>query len=325
VTAKPVLDWLLQEDQPAVRALALTGILGKGRDDPEVETARENATQAGWAADLLARQSGDGTWAGGESLYRPKYLSTNWMLLILADLGLTKVDPRIRRACDLWLDRFAKDDGGFAMEGSKTGHLCTTGNTARAAVRLGYAEDPRVRRAFDWIAKTRDKNGGWSCFGSGRNLDSWEGLSAFAEYPKSKWTADMTRAVELGAEFFLQRELHKQGGPYAPWNRFHYPVHYYYDLLVGLEVLTSLGYGDDPRLRHAVSILTDRRRRDGRWNLDAVHPDLEGKMAEWYAKNPKRAPTPFALETPGEPSKMITLRALVVLDRIERGTRRGRP
>ena len=110
--------------------------------------------------------------------------------------------------------------------------------------------------------------------------------------------------------------MHNQGARYAPWYRFHYPVHYYYDLLVGLDFMTALGYGDDPRLRYALSLLKEKRRSDGRWKLDAVHPDLEGKMAEWYTKNPKRTPTPFTLEKPGEPSKMITLRAMLVLCRL---------
>jgi len=141
-------------------------------------------------------------------------------------------------------------------------------------------------------------------------------MSAFAVYPRQKWTEGMKRAVELGAEFYLQRELHKQGDAYPPWYRFHYPVHYYYDLLVGLDFMTGLGYADDPRMRHALAVLRERRGPDGRWNLDAIHPDLEGKMAEWYATHPKRTPTPFSLETPGAPSKMITLKAMQVLDRV---------
>ena len=40
-------------------------------------------------------------------------------------------------------------------------------------------------------------------------------------------------------------------------------------------------------------------------------------MADWFRKNPKRAPTPFALEKVGEPSKMITLTALAVLRRLD--------
>lgn len=130
----------------------------------------------------------------------------------------------------------------------------------------------------------------------------------------------MQACAERGAEFYLERELHRQGERYPPWYRFHYPVHYYYDVLVGLETLTSLGYGDDRRLRYALSLLEKKRRPDGRWNLDAIHPDLGGSLArsrrEWYREHPKDRPTPFALEKVGAPSKMITLRALLVLDRV---------
>ncbi len=310
------LQWLLEEDQPAIRYLALTRLLDKPEHDPDVKKARKTITETGWAAQILKNQDPAGWWVREDSLYRPKYHSTNWMLLVLSDLGLTGDDPGIHRACDLWISRFAKEDGGFAMDGSSKSHLCTTGNMARALVKLGYGDHSKVRSAFEWMARNRDKKGGWSCFGSGRNLDSWEPMSAFAEYPSCEWTAAMKEAVELGAEFFLQRELYQQGEEYAPWYRFHYPMHYYYDLLVGLDFMTALGYGRDPRLKFAVSLLEKKRRSDGRWNLDAVHPDVEGSIADWIRKNPKRAPTPFALEKVGEPSKMITLTALVVLRRV---------
>lgn len=316
MTSKGTLEWLLEESQPAIRYRTLTELSGKSEGDPEVRAARERVVKTGWAADILAKQNRDGTWGPEESLYRPKYLSTNWMLLILADLGATKDDPRIAKACERWIDAFAKPDGGFGIDGMRS-HLCTAGNMARALVQFGYADHPKVRSAFGWLAENRDKKGGWSCFGSGRNLDSWEGMSAFAVYPKEKWTEGMKQAVELGAEFFLERELHIQGSHYEPWYRFHYPVHYYYDLLVGLEFMTALGYADDKRLGHAMAHLKKRRRSDGRWNLDAVHPDLESKMKEWYDKNPKRRPTPFALEKINEPSKLITLRAMQVLNRLE--------
>lgn len=313
---KIVMDWLLEEDQPAMRYLTLTELLGRPEEDPEVRDARETMPGRGWAADILARQDPAGWWVSKDAFYRPKYLSSNWMLLILADLGMTRKDPRIRRAADEWIKRFAKPDGGFGMDGSKSSHLCVVGNTARALVQFGYADHPKVAKSFEWMEKNRSHLGGWSCFGSGRNLDSWEPMSAFAVYPKSKWTAGMQRAVEEGATFFLERELEKQGDHYEPWYRFHYPVHYYYDLLVGLDFMTALGYGNEPRLKPALSLLRKRRRSDGRWNLDAVHPDVEGGIKEWYEKHPKDAPTPFALEKVGEPSKMITLRALRVLRRV---------
>src|SRR3989454_8716284 len=120
------------------------------------------------------------------------------MLLILADLGLSKADPRIETACDLWIERFAKDDGGFSMDGSKKGHLCVTGNTTRALVQFGYADHPAVRGAFEWLGKNRGKNGGLGLFGGGRELESWGGMRAFAGYPQEKWAEGMERGGEIG-------------------------------------------------------------------------------------------------------------------------------
>ena len=321
----PVLDWLLNESQPSVRYLALTELLGKSESDSEVKAAKENIGRLGWAKQILDMRTPSGYWVGEENLYRPKYMATNWMLLILSDLGITREETGIAKVCEGWMKRFGAKDGGFdsSTKGSpKYGHLCITGNTARALVKFGYVDHPRVRRAFDWFVKNQAELGGWSCwnYGShpgGRNLDSWEPLSAFAVYPRQKWTRGMKLAVEKGAEFFLERELHRQGDHYEPWYRFHYPVHYYYDLLVGLDFMTDLGYSNDKRLGYAISLLKKKRRSDGRWNLDSVNPDPESPQGWRNRERPRQATTPFALEEVGKPSRMITLEALKVLNRAD--------
>ena len=315
-----VLDWLLDESQPAVRYRTLTELLGRPEHDAAVRAARAQIPKTGWAAEILAERDPEGWWVNPNNHYTPKYRSTNWKLLMLSDLGVTRALPAVRTSCEWWMER-SSTRYAWLRGGTGSPHLCNAGNMARALIRFGYADDRRVRRTLDWLVATAHPKGGWSCwtFGNGpatgRNLDSWEGLSAFAAYPRSRWTASMQGVVERGAEFFLERELHRQGDRYPPWYRFHYPVHYYYDVLVGLDLLTSLGYGADPRLRFALDLLKKKRRSDGRWNLDAVHPDVEGGMLTWMQKHPKQRPTPVALETPGKPSKLITLTALKVLER----------
>lgn len=314
---KSVVDWLLEEDQPSIRYLALTELLDMPKGDPEAKAERRKIAERGWAKGILQKQAPGGYWIWEKNLYFPKYTSTNWMLLVLADLGLTREDPRIEKACRLWTKRFGMKDGGFNDEPrDKVGHLCITGNTVRALVKFGYANERVVSRAFEWLVKNQRESGGWDCFLGKGNLDSWEPLSAFAVYPHQKWTRSMKLSVERGAEFYLARELHKEGRRYAPWYRFHYPVHYYYDLLVGLDFMTALGYSSDKRLGYAVSLLKEKRRSDGRWNLDAVNPDPESPVAKWDRGHPNQASTPFALERPQRPSKMITLGALRVLKRI---------
>ena len=280
--SRTTLDWLLEEAQPSVRYLTLTQLLGKPEDDPDVQSAKGMIPKVGWAADILAKQNRGGWWVSEESLYRPKYLSTNWTLLILSDLGMTMADPRIAAACDLWIRRFAKRDGGFGADRMRISEMCLVGNTARALVQFGFPNHPKVKRAYRWLVEDQKENGGWRCGWRRGILDGWEAMSAFAAYPKRKWTAGIKRAVERGAEFYLERELHKEGARYEPWYRFHYPVHYYYDILVGLDFLTALGYGDDPRLRFALSLLKEKRRPDGRWNLAR-------SIRTWQARS--RSPT----------------------------------
>ncbi|MHB1908772.1 MAG: prenyltransferase/squalene oxidase repeat-containing protein [Nitrososphaerales archaeon] len=316
-----VINWLLEEDQPSIRYLALTELLGKPEKDSDVRSAKRNITKVGFAKDILDKQLPSGFWFDEKSLFNPIYSATFWMILILSDLGLTKEEPRVAKASELWMKRNATKDGGYSGSGKAGGHVCITGNSARALVKLGYADHPKVTRAFDWIAKNQADKGGWSCwnFGekhSGRTLDSWEPLSAFAVYPRQKWTRGMKVACEKGAEFFLEHELHDQGAHYEPWYRFHYPIHYYYDLLVGLDFMTTLGYSNDKRLEFGISLLKKKRRRDGRWNLDEINPDPESPQGKWDRKNPKKASTPFVVEKPGKPSKMITLTALKVLNRL---------
>src|SRR2546425_899567 len=209
-----VLDWLLEDDQPAVRYHALVDLMDFPPADPAVEEARAAIPLRGWAAEILRTQK----------------------------------------------------PGGHCFDSEKG------------------------------------------------TLDCWEALAAFGALGRERLTRSMKRSVERGSEFYLERKLHKEGSrKYAPWFRFHYPTHYYYDILVGLDVLTALGYGDDRRLEYGLKVLREKRQPDGRWHLDAVHPDL-GPGAKYRVTPPV---TPFALEEAGRASKWITLTALRVLKRVE--------
>lgn len=314
-----LLDWLLEPNQPAIRYSTLMHLLGYSRNSEDVREAYSKIPNVGWAHEILAGQRPRGYWESRENLYSPKYTATIWKLIVLSDFGLTAKDDRIRKPCEFFLNEYAQADGGFDTPGdAPRSELCIVGNLARALLLCGYGEDKRVLAAFDWIVENQMDDGGWHCFpdrAHGRGtLDCWEGLSAFAALPRRKWTRRINRSVERGAEFYLERGLFREGRRrYLPWFRFHYPVHYYYDLLVGLDVITSLGYAGDKRLKAALQILEDKRRPDGTWALDAVHPDLGVGAGYRFKKRPKH----FTLEKQGKPSKWITLTALRVLKRVE--------
>ncbi len=312
---KSVMAWLTEADQPAVRYLAMRDLLDAREGD--LREARAAIPSRGWVKQILQKRLRGGYWVHGKDLYRPKYHSTNWMLLALSDLGVTRELPWVAESAEMWRDAFARADGGFDTPGAESSELCLVGNTARALVKFGYEGDPKVKGAFQWLVKNQKPNGGWDCFGRDGVVDGWEGMSAFAALPREKWARGMKEAVDRGLEFYLERRLLREGRRYDPWRRFHFPYHYYYDALVGLEFVTALGRGNDPRAASALRLLKRKRLQDGRWLMDAVHPDFlnAGRLPRYFLKRKKEL-RPFSLEPAGAPSKMITLRALRVLKRV---------
>jgi hypothetical protein len=314
-----VLQWLLEEEQPAVRYRALLDLLDRSESDPEVRNARSKIARIGWAHDQLRRQGPKGFWERREPknvrewvdfLYFPYYTATNWRALVLSDFGLDSSTPQIKKLAEVIFDyklRLSSPFNFFYEE------MCISANTARMLTRFGYADDARVRKLYDWLVEDQRKDGGWNCSqGTPGTLDVWEPLAAFAALPRSKRSPKMEDAISKGAEFYLDRRLLREGRAYAPWLRLHYPNHYFYDFLIGLDVLTELGYAGDPRLEPALKLLREKQRRDGTWLLERAHPDM-GRGANVH---PDRRLEPLVIEPAGKPSKWITLKALRVLRRV---------
>ena len=311
--------FLLQRTDPSVRYFALKDLCDRTEGDPQVRAARAQIGRKGWAWEILSLQGPSGQWATYRdeptNLYLPKYNSTNFLLIVLSELGMTRKDGRVARAARLLLDRWSgPKEGVWGEAGAET---CITGNGVRMMVRFGFLEDKRIQRAIDWLVSAQKPDGGWHCWRSRTGtLAAWEAMAAFAVIPPGARSASVLRAIERGAEFFLERGLLREadGSSYEPWWRIHSPTHSYDDFLVGLDVLTALGYGSDRRLRPALQLLERKRGKDGAWRLDSVQPDLE-------ASDPYHHPPPVypvMLEYPGEPSRWATLVALRVLRRAGR-------
>lgn len=315
-----VLEWLLEEDQPAVRYFTLVDLLGLRENHRDVRRARSRIPAVGWASEQLRKQGPKGFWERREPknvkeyvdfLYYPKYLSTNWRALILSDMGLDRSHPQIRKLAEVIFEYKLRLGSPFNFFHEE---VCVVGNTARMLTHFGYADDRRVQMLYDWMIEDQRADGGWNCSqGSPGTLDCWEALAALASYPKVRRSRGMQEATAKGAEFYLRRGLIKEGSAYPPWLRLHYPNHYYYDILVGLDVLTELGFAGDRRLKPTLRLLLKKRQQNGTWLMERLHPDVSGPKAAQYAKGV----TPLSLEAPGHPSKWLTLKALRVLKRVE--------
>jgi len=321
-----LIEWLLEEDNPSVQYFTLKEILDKPESDPNVKDAKHGIMSIGVVPKILAKQSNEGYWETPERFYTAKYKGTAWQLIILAELGADGRDERVMNACEFILESSQDhESGGFSMWiSAKTGggrHSgvipCLTGNMVWSLIRLGYLEDPRVKRSIDWIAAyQRFDDGieqsprGWpydkatSCFGRHScHMGVVKSLKALAEIPAEKRSEDVMNTIEEGVEYLLKHHIHKRSHDLSRyskpgWLRFGFPLMYQTDVLEILDILTKFSYKDE-RMREAVDLVINKQEKDGRWKLENT---FNGR----FQTN---------IEQKGKPSKWITLRALTVLKR----------
>jgi hypothetical protein len=152
---RATLFWLLEPDSSGVRYLALQDLLDLPPDDPELGAARKVAHTEGYIVAILAEMAEEGYWSEPGPGYNPKYWSTVWSMILLAQLGASvKEDERIAQACAYVLDHTLTSGGQFSTSGAPSGTVdCLQGNLCWALLELG-CDDPRLATAFEWMARS---------------------------------------------------------------------------------------------------------------------------------------------------------------------------
>jgi hypothetical protein len=315
--------WLKDPTEPGVRAQALVQLEERAPDDPEVKAEQKASLHRGSIAKILDGLILTPEHDSYEGLFEPKYGAPFYRLIALADMGAPN-DPRIQAVLEGILKASQKHEGGF---GKLESHICVTGNVVRAAIHFGRGDDPRVRRGMEWLLAQQRHDGGWNCFPEDEpnsTVDSWEPLAALGTIPTPQRSPEVRRSIERGVKFFLDQRLGVEAG-YEPWRRIHFPRHYYYDFLLGLELVTSLGDPHDPRLKPALDLLLSKSTADDRWALDITHPDVDPEGDPPYKPIwAKFLATVVRLEVepPGTSSRWASLAAMRVLQKSGFHTRR---
>ena len=322
------LSWLLEPDSPGVRYLALRDLLCFSKDDPELLAAQRLAHARGPIASVLAAMHDEGYWVSPGPGYNPKYRSTVWSLLMLAQMGAsTSLDGRIIHACAYLLDHALAASGQFTTSGAPSGTVdCLQGNLCWALVEMGCT-DPRLEAAYEWMARSVTGEGVapmddrhaplryyagkcgplFACGANNKLPCAWGAakvMRAFSRWPAERRTPPIERAIRQGAEFLLGVDPATAayptgwaGKPSGNWWKFGFPVFYVTDILQIVEALASLGYGHDPRLANALALIREKQDAGGRWLLEYDYP---GKT--WVDMGPRK-----------QPNKWVTLRALRAL------------
>ncbi|HEY95564.1 MAG TPA: hypothetical protein G4O15_11575 [Dehalococcoidia bacterium] len=328
------IDWLLEEDNPGVRYLALRDIVDAV--EKEINVARQKAHREGLIATILDNMNPEGWWVHPGAVYAPKCTGTSWSILTLAQMGGSiQEDKRIATTCSYLLDNALVKGGQFSSTGDATKTFnCFQGNMLTSLMDLG-CRDERIDKAYEWTARTvtgeelptevtkegLDKADNSSSrlypfsaitgpLFSCRRLKhcAWAGakiMLAFSRIPEEKRSPLVKRAIEAGVDYFFASDpaTAEFPGETAPrpdhrWWRFHFPVTGM-DLLQVTEALTGLGYGTDPRLANTLDLIRSKQDENGRWLRERNY----GYWHKWWVDY-----GPY-----NKPNKWVTLRAMQVL------------
>lgn len=93
-----VMEWLLEKDNPSVRFLTLTELLGKSVQSKEVKQTRKAIMDFGPTAEIIGAQNDYGSWGTPERFYNDKYTGSVWNLLLLAELRADPGEKRVQKA-----------------------------------------------------------------------------------------------------------------------------------------------------------------------------------------------------------------------------------
>jgi len=323
---KNPVDWLLETDNTGVRYLALRDLVE--HDEKELMTARKMAYTEGPIALILSKMEKEGYWEKPGAGYYPKYTGTVWSMVTLAQLGASiEMDKRLATACSYILEQGLTKEGHFTVNGAPSGTAdCLQGNLCDSLIEVG-CEDPRLDRAFEWMARSVTGEGvapmgdktaplryysgkcgpNFACGSNNKLPCAWGAVKvmlAFSKLPEQKRTPLINRAIKKGVDFLFSvdpADANYPSGysnkPSGNWWKFGFPVFYVTDMLQNVEALVGLGYGNDPRLAKALKLIREKQDEQGRWLLEY---DYTGKT--WVDFGAKK-----------QPNKWVTLRALRVL------------
>jgi hypothetical protein len=307
------INWLLEDDEPSIKYLTLTELLGEPADSVVVQKVRGQIAKSKRVMALFSRQVPDGGF--GYDVY-DKWMGAFWRLPSLVDLAIPDSDKRAIKAANTVLDWLTGEEHQKyirLINGLTRRCACQEGTALGVCCYLGIANDFRVKYLADSLISWQWPDGGWNC---DKNKEAHH--SSFHEsvipmwgllkYHEATGNKNSLAAARKTSEFMLRHHLFRSeqtGEIINPrWLLLHYPHYWHYDVLQGLRVLSQINKLKDARAGEALDIIEQKRLPDGKWKADGYY----WKSAT--AKGRYNSPVDWWRR---KPNKMLTLNAMRVL------------
>ncbi len=244
----------------------------------------------------MRKQQPDGSWLypGGNKKIRTtenyNQLETFRNLGYLVEMyAFDKRSPAIQKAAE-WLFSFQTSSGDIR---GILGNQYTPYYTAammELLIKAGYGDDPRIRKAFGWLAYIRQHDGGWTIPLRTHNskLDviamntatiepdrtrpfshmvTGIVLRAYAAHPAFRQTAEAQAAGKLLLSSLFKKDSYPDRSAPDFWLRFTFPF-WFTDLISAMDSLSLLGFSEnEPRMCKAIQWFADNQSPDGLWHL----------------------------------------------------------
>jgi hypothetical protein len=269
---------------------------------------RERIAAEGWGAQFLSFRKKEGHW--GQRFYQPKWISTHYTILDLKNLNISQNNKAIRQSLSQIIQNLKGPDGGIFPIGTvKKSDVCVNGMFLNYATYFGTEEND-LKSIVDFLLSEHMNDGGFNCNSNGTGavhssmhttISVLEGIHEYAKNGYRYRLEELQEAEEKARTFLLKHRLFRSDRTGQiidkKWLMLSYPSRWKYDILRALDYFQFAGINYDPRLRDALEVLNKKRRKDGKWPVQAKHPGQ----------------THFDMEKTGDPSRWNTLRALRVL------------
>jgi hypothetical protein len=282
------VPWLLEESNPSVRFLALTQLLDRSIDDPEVSEAQATISSSKQVQAIFARQDAAGWWDTPERAYGVRRASGQ--LLALSQMAVLP-DARAQQGCEFVLSK-----PWVPMRKQRHVPLCYTANCLRFLSHFGYGDDARLDPGWDALAGRLAAEQPLKCRYQ-KEPCNWLAVKALWALAVAPASRDMTAVAARIAEALLSYEFDFEARE-ARWLRLGFPWYAQSDLLDALEALAVWGRAADSRFGSLAQYVQDKQAQDGRWLKEG-------------------GSTAVSIERRGHSSRWITLKALRVLKSME--------
>jgi hypothetical protein len=171
----------------------------------------------------------------------------------------------------------------------------------RFLIQFGYSDDPRVRKAIDWLMATQRDDGMWFCRSVERRgciRATLDVLRVAVLDPSAAAHSGIAQAAAAVHNLLTDPRMSRYhvGPTWGTWENLDYP-HFGIGVIPALDALARLGYTiEQSNVAAAVEYLLSRQLPNGAWPQDqsAYRP-------------------PFDVGPPDQPSKWLTLDALRVI------------